>query len=272
MSAQSHSRRITVPDIRGKKGVQPIVSLTAYSALTARFVDPHADIILVGDSLAMVEHGMETTLGATLDLMIFHAQSVMRASKRALVVVDLPFGSYEASPQDAYRSASRVLSQTGCSAVKLEGGAAMAPTVEFLTSRGVPVMGHIGLTPQSVMGTGGFKTQGRDRSTWEVIKQDAVTIENSGAFAIVLEGIVEPLARAITNMLKTPTIGIGASSHCDGQILVLEDMLGFNPKVPRFVKKFGTIGDAVDKAIAEYAASVLDRSFPGLEHTYEPKD
>jgi 3-methyl-2-oxobutanoate hydroxymethyltransferase len=274
MSAQTQSppKRITAPQIRARKGGAPIVSLTAYSALTARFVDVHADIILVGDSLVMVEHGMQTTLTATLDLMILHGQSVMRGSQRALVAVDLPFGCYEASPEDAYRSASRVMSETGCSAVKLEGGAIMAPTVAFLTRRGVPVIGHIGLTPQSVMTLGGFKTQGRERSEWDVIEQDAAAIADAGAFAVVLEGVVEPLAEKITNDIAIPTIGIGASNRCDGQILVLEDMLGLNDRVPRFVRKFGTIGPDIDKAIADYAASVSDRSFPGAEHVYQPKD
>lgn len=271
MSTQAAQKRITAPAIRARKGGQPIVALTAYSALTARLVDPHADLILVGDSLAMVEHGMETTLSATLEMMILHGRAVVRGSRRALVVVDLPFGSYEESPEAAFRSAARVMAETGCSAVKLEGGVAMAPTVAFLTARGIPVVGHIGLTPQAVMAFGGFRTQGRERADWDAIEADALAISQAGAFAVVVEGVVEPLAQRITEAIAAPTIGIGASNRCDGQILVLEDMLGFNDWVPRFVQKFGALGEAVDKAVADYAAAVTERRFPGPEHVYQPK-
>ncbi len=272
MSARSETKRLSVPDIRARKGGTPLVALTAYSALTARLVDAHADILLVGDSLAMVEHGMDTTLGATLDMMILHGQSVMRGSARALVVVDLPFGTYEESPQAAFRSAARVLSQTGCSAVKLEGGGGMAETIGFSRRAWHSGHGHIGLTPQSVMTLGGFRTQGRERAEWERIEADARAVAEAGAFAVVVEGVVEPLAERITAALSVPTIGIGASARCDGQILVLEDMLGFNARVPRFVRRFGEVGAAIDKAVGDYAEAVRERSFPGPDHVYQPKD
>ncbi|RJT41509.1 3-methyl-2-oxobutanoate hydroxymethyltransferase [Mesorhizobium waimense] len=271
MSKPTSHNRISAPEIRARKGTDPIVALTAYSALTARLVDAHADIILVGDSLAMVEHGMSSTLGATLDLMILHGKSVMRASTRALVVVDLPFGSYEAGPKEAFESAARVLQETGCSAVKIEGGARMAETIDFLTGRGIPVMAHVGLTPQAVMTLGGFKIQGRNESDWPRIEADAAAVADAGAFAVVLEGTLEPLAERITNVLSVPTIGIGASSKCDGQVLVLEDMLGFSERVPRFVRRFGDLGQAADEAIRSYAAAVKDRSFPGEAEVYRSK-
>lgn len=272
MSARATQKRLTAPQIFARKGGEPIVSLTAYSATTARLVDPHCDFILVGDSLAMVEHGMESTLGATLEMMILHGAAVMRGSAQAMVVVDLPFGSYEAGPQKAFESAARVLAETGCAAVKLEGGERMAETIRFLTARGIPVMAHIGLTPQSVMAFGGFKTQGRERAAWDGVLADARAVSEAGAFAVVVEGVVEPLAARITAEIAAPTIGIGASAACDGQILVLEDMLGFNEKVPRFVRKFGDLGTAGEAAIAAYAAAVRNRSFPGPENVYQPKD
>lgn len=272
MSAEVVTKRITAPEIVGRKGGRPIVALTAYSAATASLVDPHADFILVGDSVAMVEHGMSSTLGATLEMMILHGQSVMRGSSRALVAVDMPFGSYEAGPAEAFRNAARIMSETGCSAVKLEGGEAMAETIAFLARRGIPVIAHVGLTPQSVMTFGGFKTQGRERGGWDAIERDAAAVSGAGAFAVVLEGIVEPLAVRITETIEAPTIGIGASNRCDGQILVLEDMLGFTRRVPRFVKRFGDLAAHADAAIAAYAASVVDRSFPGPDNVYQPKD
>ncbi|ACV75742.1 3-methyl-2-oxobutanoate hydroxymethyltransferase [Zymomonas mobilis subsp. mobilis NCIMB 11163] len=267
----SSNKRRTIPELRARKGKSPIVALTAYSALTARFVDPYADFILVGDSLAMVEHGMATTIGASLDMMILHGQSVMRGSEKAAVVIDMPFGSYEASPQEAYHNAVRILSETGCSAVKLEGGSHLAPVIAFLTARGVPVMGHIGLTPQYVQTLGGFKIQGHSSEQQDKIKQDALDFEAAGAFAVVLEGVTEPLAREITDNIAIPTIGIGASSYCDGQVLVLEDMLGFNDKVPRFVKKFAHLGDDIKKAVSDYATAVSNRSFPAEDNIYRPK-
>ena len=272
MSAQNSMKRKTAPEIRGRKGGEPVVALTAYSALTARLLDPHADLLLVGDSLAMVEHGMASTLGATMEMMCLHGASVVRGSSAALIVVDMPFGSYEESPAVAFRNAARIMAETGCGAVKLEGGAKMADTIAFLTGRGVPVMAHVGLTPQAVNTFGGFKTQGRDRAEWEAIEADAAAVAAAGAFAVVLEGVVEPLAARITDALAIPTIGIGASNRCDGQILVLEDMLGLSPRVPRFVKRFGELGDAVSESVAAYAAAVRDRSFPGPDNVYLPRD
>lgn len=244
------------------------MALTAYSALTARLVDPHVDVILVGDSLAMVEHGMPSTLGATLELMILHGRSVAHVATHALVVVDLPFGSYESSPEEAFESASRVMRETGCAAVKLEGGEAMRETIAFLTRRGVPVMAHIGLTPQSVMTMGGFRTQGRDEADWAMIEADALAVSEAGAFAVVLEGMVEPLAVRITENVSIPTIGIGASARCDGQILVLEDMLGLTPRAPKFVRRFGALGDAARNAVEVYVQAVRERSFPAEAETY----
>ncbi len=270
MSVEVSQARVTVPGIRARKAGRPIVALTAYNALTARFVDRHADVILVGDSVAMVEHGLPSTLGATMEMMILHGQAVARSSKRALVVVDMPFGSYEGSPEEAFRNASRILAETGCSAVKLEGGRHMAETVAFLAARGVPVMGHVGLTPQSVMALGGFRTQGRDRSDWARLHEDARSIAEAGAFSVVLEGVVEPLAVEITQGIAVPTIGIGASAGCDGQILVLEDMLGLNDRVPRFVRRFGDLASAMDAAISAYAEAVAERSFPGEANVYRP--
>lgn len=271
MSAEVSVKRVSAPDIRARKGGQPIVALTSYSFTTARLVDSHADMILVGDSLAMVEHGLDSTLGATLEMMILHGKAVVRGSSRALVVVDMPFGSYEAGPVEAFHNAARIMAETGCSAVKLEGGERMAETVAFLSTRGIPVVGHVGLTPQAVMSFGGFKTQGRERADWERIERDAATVAEGGAFAVVLEGVVEPLAEKITEALVVPTIGIGASAACDGQILVLEDMLGLSPRVPRFVKRFGNLGETAGAAIAAYAEAVRQRSFPGEENVYQPK-
>lgn len=268
MSHQTRTHRITVPQIAARKGGEPIVALTAYTAPTAAIVDRHADVILVGDSLGMVIHGMDSTLGVTLDMMILHAQAVMRGSSRALVVVDMPFGSYEESPQQAFRNAARVIAETGCAAVKLEGGARIAPQIRFLTERGIPVMAHIGLTPQSSNTMGGFRTQGRDAESWPAHEADAQAVAGAGAFSVVLEGMVEPLAARISASTALPTIGIGASARCDGQILVLEDMLGLNERVPRFVKAYGRIGTDIDAAVARYAEEVRARRFPGKEHIY----
>ena len=271
MSVQAPARRLTAPDIAKQKGAEPIVSLTAYHAHTARIVDPYVDFLLVGDSLGMVMHGYETTVPVPLDHMIMHGQAVVRGSKQALVVVDMPFGSYEESPSVAFRNAARVLKETGCGAVKLEGGTRMAETIRYLTERGIPIMAHIGLTPQSVNVMGGFKTQGRERDQWAAIEADAAAIDEAGAFAVVLEGMAELLAARITRNIQIPTIGIGASVECDGQILVLEDMLGLNPAVPKFVKIFGEIGSAIEKAVKDYAQEVRVRQFPGAEHTYAMK-
>lgn len=268
MSVQSESRRISVPEIKARKGREPIVSLTCYHAHTAKLLDRHVDVMLVGDSLGMVMHGMETTLGVPLELMILHAQAVMRGAKHALVVVDMPFGTYEESPEVAFRNAARVMKETGCSAVKLEGGSRMAPTIRYLTQRGVPVMAHIGMTPQMVQVMGGFKTQGRTAEEWPAIEADAVAIAEAGAFAVVLEAMAEPLAAKITKLIPIPTIGIGASPVCDGQILVMEDMLGLNPSPPRFVREYAHLGREIEAAVKAYAADVRSRRFPSQENVY----
>lgn len=271
MSSQKPVQRMTAPQIRARKGGAPIVSLTAYTTYAARIADPHCDFLLVGDSLGMVVYGFDSTLPVSVDMMIAHGAAVTRGSTSALVVIDMPFGSYEKSPEQAFTNASRIMSETGCGAVKLEGGLHMAKTVRFLTRRGIPVMGHIGLTPQSFNSLGGFKTQGRDQSEWENIEADAAAIEAAGAFAIVLEGVVEPLAAKITRQLTIPTIGIGASNQCDGQVLVTEDMLGFNEWSPKFVRRYGKLGDAMDEAIKQYASDVKNRAFPGKAETYSVK-
>ncbi|MCA2014238.1 3-methyl-2-oxobutanoate hydroxymethyltransferase [Cereibacter sphaeroides] len=270
MSAQPQTpvRRITAPQLRARKGGEPIVSLTSYHSHTAAIVDRYADFILVGDSLGMVMHGMESTVGVTLDMMITHGKAVVRGTKRALIVVDMPFGTYEESPQVAFRNAARIMTETMCQAVKLEGGARMAETIRYLVDRGIPVMAHIGLTPQSTNVMGGFKTQGRDEATWAHHINDAVQVAEAGAFAVVVEGVVEPLAREITKSVEIPTIGIGASADCDGQILVLEDMLGLNPRPPKFVKVYGQLGGMIEKAVSEYADEVKSRSFPAEDQTY----
>lgn len=272
MSVQKPQRRITAPDITARKGAEPIVSLTAYHAHTAAIADEHVDFLLVGDSLGMVMHGFESTLPVPLELMIVHGRAVMRGAKRALVVVDMPFGSYEESPSQAFRNAARVIKETECGAIKLEGGARMAETIHFLTQRGIPVMAHIGLTPQSFNVMGGFKTQGRTRDQWQALEDDGRAVSEAGAFSLVLEAIAAPLADRITRAVPIPTIGIGASAQCDGQILVMEDMLGLSPRVPKFVKKFGAVGEAIEGAIKDYARDVRERAFPADEHTYDVKD
>ncbi len=271
MSIEPSSRRISAPDIRARKGGNPIVSLTSYHAHTAALLDKHCDLILVVDSLGMVMHGLESTIPVTLDMMILQGKAVMRGSSRALVVVDMPFGSYEASREQAFGSAARIMKETGCGAIKLEGGRRMADTIAFLVERGIPVMGHVGLTPQSINALGGFRTQGRDPSDWEPIEQDARAVAQAGAFAVVLEAIAEPLAAKITRDIPIPTIGIGASAACDGQVLVLEDMLGLSPRVPKFVKRYSDLGPAIDRAVAAYAAEVRSRSFPAADNVYEMK-
>ena len=272
MSSQVAVKRITVPDIAGRKGGAPIVSLTAYHAHTASLIDPYVDFMLVGDSLGMVMHGLPSTLEVTLDMMILHGAAVVRGSNRALVVVDMPFGTYEESPEVAFRNAAKVMQETGCGAVKLEGGARMAETIRYLIDRGIPVMAHIGLTPQSVNVMGGFKTQGRSQSEWGALETDAQAVADAGAFAVVIEGMAEPLAAKITKMIDIPTIGIGASKVCDGQILVLEDMLGLSPRVPKFVKEFGQLGAAIEGAVSLYAEEVRSRRFPGAEHVYPMRE
>ncbi|MBO0346550.1 3-methyl-2-oxobutanoate hydroxymethyltransferase [Roseibium sp. CAU 1637] len=271
MSTHKPVRRITAPQIAGRKGGEPIVSLTSYHAHTAAIVDKYADFILVGDSLGMVMHGMESTIGVSLDLMIMHGRAVVRGTQRALIVVDMPFGSYEESPAVAFRNAVRIMKETQCGAVKLEGGKRMAETIRFLTDRGIPVMAHVGLTPQSTHVMGGFKTQGRDEASWQSHEDDARAVAEAGAFALVLEGMVEPLAARVTKAVDIPTIGIGASVECDGQILVLEDMLGLNPAPPKFVKVYGTLGSQIEEAVQKYSKEVKSREFPGEAQVYKFK-
>lgn len=272
MSLQNPSKRLMAPDITAKKGVEAIVSLTSYHAHTAAIADKYCDFLLVGDSLGMVMHGYETTVPVPLELMIMHGKAVVRGAKRALVVIDMPFGTYEESPSVAFRNAARVMKETDCGAVKIEGGRRMAETIHFLVDRGVPVMAHIGLTPQSINVIGGFKAQGREQAQWAAIEEDARRVAEAGAFAVVLEAMTEPLAAKITAAIAIPTIGIGAGAGCDGQILVMEDMLGLSPQVPKFVKEFGKIGAAIEGAIRGYAEEVRAGTFPASEHTYAVKE
>lgn len=263
---------ITVPDLAARKGTAPIVCLTAYTTPMARLMDAHVDVMLVGDSLGMVLYGMDTTLGVSVDMMIAHGQAVMRGAERACVVVDLPFGSYQESPSVAYRNAARVLQETGCDAVKLEGGIEMAETVAYLTARSVPVMGHVGLKPQSVKAMGGFAVQGKSEDAAQHVIEDAKAIAGAGAFAIVVEGTVEPVARALTAAVDVPTIGIGASPACDGQVLVIDDILGlFGDFTPKFVKRYAELAPEVEAAIKAYANDVRSRAFPGEEHCFGAK-
>jgi len=269
MSASKSNARVSVPALRARKGGEPIVCLTAYTAPVARLLDPHVDLLLVGDSLGMVIYGFDSTLPVTLDMMIAHGAAVVRGSERACVVVDLPFGSYQESPQAAFRASARVMAETGAQAVKLEGGLEMAETVAFLTARGIPVMGHVGLTPQSVNTLGGYKAVGRDEAAAERIAADARAIAEAGAFSLVIEGTMESLARRITEEVAIPTIGIGGSPACDGQVLVTDDMIGlFGAFQPKFVKRYAELGTAVGEAAASYAAEVRARSFPGPEHCF----
>jgi len=271
MSSQSKVKRNTVSKIAARKGGEPIVCLTAYTAPIARLLDNHADLLLVGDSVAMVLHGMDSTIGVTLEHMIMHGQAVMRGSHAALVVIDMPFGSYEESPQVAFRNASRLMQETGCTAVKFEGGTRMAETIAYLTQRGVPVMAHIGLMPQLVHVKGGYRVVGRRSSEWAAIEADAQAVEQAGAFSVVLEGIAEPLAVKITKTLTIPTIGIGASAQCDGQILVTDDLLGLSEHTPSFVKKYSDLAEQITHAVAAYAGDVRARRFPDSEHVYGMK-
>lgn len=276
MSVHCVAKRLTAPDIRARKGVERLVMLTAYHALTARLADPHCDILLVGDSLGNVLYGFDTTLQVTLDMMIMHGRAVVSASHYALVVVDMPFQSYEESKEQAFASASRIMRETGCGAVKIEGGVPFAETIAFLVARGIPVMGHIGLTPQSIHTIGSFRAQGKDEAARlssssnqpGPIESDAAAVSAAGAFAMVMEAIVEPLARHITVNIPVPTLGIGASPACDGQVLVLEDMLGMTERSPRFVRRFGDLAARIDASIAAYASAVTDGSFPAREHLY----
>ena len=264
-------KKMTVPDFRARKGAEPLVCLTAYTAHVARLVDEHADMILVGDSLGMVIHGMPNTLGVTMEHMIMHGQAVMRGAEKALVVVDMPFGSFEESPEVAFRNASRMIKETNCTAIKLEGGREMAETIAYLSTRGIPVMAHIGLMPQQMNTAGGFKAV-REKDQFNAVIADAKAVEAAGAFAIVVEGVAVRLANEVTKAVDIPTIGIGASAECDGQILVFEDMIGLFPRVPTFVKRYGNMEDMMRDAISRYANEVRDRSFPADEHTYKAKE
>lgn len=265
-------KRLTVPALRKRKGGEPIVMLTAYTVRMAQLLDPHCDALLVGDSLGQVIYGLPSTVPVTLDMMAAHGAAVVRGSYHALVIVDMPFGSYEASPEHAFASAARLLKETGAAAVKLEGGAAMAPTVKFLSDRGIPVCGHVGLTPQAVNMLGGYGARGRSDAERDKIVADAKAIDDAGAFLIVVEGVVEPIAVDITNAVTCPTIGIGASAQCDGQVLVAEDMLGLFERTPRFVKRFDEMAGRISAAVETYAADVRSRAFPGPDQVYPPKD
>ena len=259
---------MTPPQVARAKGGAPLVCLTAYTTPVARLADAHCDIVLVGDSVGMVLHGLPTTLGVTLEMMIMHGKAVRRGLERALMVVDMPFGSYEEGPEQAFRNAARVMTETGCAAVKIEGGEAMAETIRFLAGRGIPVMAHVGLTPQAVNAFGGYAVQGRG-ADGDRVRADAVAVAAAGAFSVVLEKVPEPLARRITQEIAVPTIGIGASAACDGQILVVDDMLGmFTDFRPKFVKRYAELGEAADKAIADYAAEVRARRFPAAGHVF----
>lgn len=260
--------RSSAPAILGRKGREPIVVLTAYTARMAQLLEPHCDVLLVGDSLAQVIYGLPSTLPVTLDMMISHGAAVVRGSRSALVVVDMPFGSYEEGPAQAFQSASRIMQETGAGAVKLEGGVQMAETIAFLIDRGIPVMGHVGLTPQAIHVLGGFKARGRGNAEAVRILEDAKAVSDAGAFAMVVEAVVEPLARSITEAVECPTIGIGASAHCDGQVLVTEDLLGLFERTAKFVKRYEDFGARISAAAGQFANEVRQRSFPGTLQTY----
>ena len=268
-------KRLTVPKIRDHKKdgqtKEPLVMLTAYTARQAQLLDAHCDILLVGDSLGQVIYGLDSTLPVTLDMMIAHGAAVVRGSYHSVVVVDLPFGAYEGSKEQAFETASRVMAETGCAAVKLEGGKAMAETIEFLTNRGIPVMGHVGLTPQAVNVLGGYAARGRSQQEHDKIIADGEAVQSAGAFSVVAEGVIEPIAISLTKSLEIPVIGIGASAQCDGQVLVTEDMLGMFERVPRFVKKYEDIAGIIEKTVAQYAEEVRARTFPTEDQTYQPK-
>ncbi len=269
MSHVSRSRGMTVAAFRRRKGGEPLVCLTAYTTPMARLLDPACDLLLVGDSLGMVVYGLPSTVPVTLEMMIAHGGAVMRGASQSLVIVDLPFGSYQESPAQAFRNAARVMAETGCAGVKLEGGAAMAETVAFLVERGVPVFGHVGLQPQSVHVYGGYGARGKVQAEADRIVADAQAIAEAGAFAMVVEGVVEPLARRITEVVAVPTIGIGASAACDGQILVCDDVLGlFGDFRPKFVKHYAELAGTITAAAAAFAADVRARRFPGPEQVY----
>ncbi len=271
MSAQTQTRQKTVKDIAAAKGGEPLVCLTAYTAPMAEILDPHCDVLLVGDSVGMVVHGLPSTVGVTMAMMILHGQAVMRTAKQAMVVVDMPFGSYETNSDQAFLNAARIMKETGCHAVKIESGTYAADQIRHLVARGVPVMGHVGLRPQAVNVDGGFRAKGRTGAGWSRALEEAKAADEAGAFAIVVEGVAEELAVEITESVSCPTIGIGASSACDGQILVTEDMLGLFDWVPKFVRKYGDQKAEIAKAIADYAKDVRARAFPSTKETYQLK-
>jgi 3-methyl-2-oxobutanoate hydroxymethyltransferase len=268
-------KRMTAPSLRARKAdgktEQPIVALTAYTMRMAQLLDEHCDLLLVGDSLGQVIYGLPSTIPVTLEMMIAHGAAVVRGSWHALVAVDMPFGSYEGSPEQAFDSCSVVMKETGCAAVKLEGGAAMADTVLFLTERGIPVIGHVGLTPQAVNTLGGYGARGRGEAEAKKILSDAQAIADAGAFTIVLEGVMEEIATRVAREIAVPIIGIGASAECDGQILVTDDMLGLFERTPRFVKRYDNLAEQIGKAAATYASEVRSRAFPSADQTYRPK-
>lgn len=269
MSATGQSKRLAVPDIAARKGREPVAVLTAYTVSMARLLDPHVEVLLVGDSLGMVLYGFDSTLPVTLDMMIAHGGAVVRGSSRACVVVDMPWASYQEGREQAFRNAARILAETGCAAVKLEGGEEMAETVDFLVRRGIPVMGHVGLTPQAVNALGGYRARGRSDAEQAKILGDARAVAEAGAFALVVEGVVEPLARAVTEAVPCVTIGIGASAACDGQVLVSDDLLGlYGAFTPKFVRRYAELGPVIGEAAAAYAADVRARRFPGAEHVF----
>jgi 3-methyl-2-oxobutanoate hydroxymethyltransferase len=271
MSIVPQTRKNTAASILSRKGGEPIVALTSYHTHTAAMADAYVDILLVGDSLGMVLHGESTTLPVTLEMIELHGRSVVKGAHHALVVLDMPFGSYEESQEVAFRNAAHLLKTTGAAAVKLEGGVTMAPTIRFLTERGIPVMAHIGMTPQAILTLGSFRSRGRDAAERDTIFQDAEAIKSTGAFACVVEAVSEDLATEITKRLPMPTIGIGASNACDGQILVMEDMLGMNERAPKFVKTYAQLRQTMQDAFKAYASDVRSRQFPSEEHTYKPK-
>ncbi|HEY1751035.1 MAG TPA: 3-methyl-2-oxobutanoate hydroxymethyltransferase [Caulobacteraceae bacterium] len=270
MSAQRQEtvRRLTAPEITARKGGAPIVALTAYTAPMAAILDEHCDLMLVGDSVGMVLHGLPNTVGVTLEMMILHGQAVMRASRKALVVVDLPFGAYEGPKEIAYANAVRVLKETGCQAVKVEAGPTVPETIAYLVQRGIPVVGHVGLRPQAVNADGAFRAKGRSPAERTRVLAEAEATADAGAFCIVVEGVAETLAREITEAVPVPTIGIGASAHCDGQILVTEDMLGLFDWTPKFVRRYGNVKAEIEQAVRAYTDDVRFRKFPAAAETY----
>ncbi len=273
MSSQKQEvvRRLAAPDIRARKGGEPLVCLTAYDAPTAEILDPHCDLLLVGDSVGMVVHGLPNTVGVTLDMMILHGQAVMRGSKRAMVVIDMPFGSYEGGKEVAYDNCARVMKETGAQGVKLESGPTVPETIGYLVQRGIPVMGHVGLRPQAVLTDGAFKAKGRTEEERLRVLAEAEATADAGAFAVVVEGVAEALAREVTEAIDKPTVGIGASAACDGQILVVSDMLGLFDWTPKFVRRYADLRGEIDRAVAGYAADVQARRFPAEVETYFTK-